>query len=415
MDYQRTFLRSTLARDPFALGDLGPLDVLRIESEFPDLFNATSAPLSKGSTTDAPNLRSTKQPIIPITTKSKPATLAPPSSTQSYGHPGLGPRRVVTSHQPPTTTIPALTNNLRNSKVAFSTRSHQPPPFRKSVPSFSSSPARVQYVSIDELRNVLKEFLEDKKKRFADELQLPTSMKGVQKSALECEHAKRLIQLECSRKLNKNWDMGAVTANQGRGDIRGDGGVFDSKSSPRNSIVKKGPISGSMPRSNLTLKKSECRQSPKKTESAAPPKAVPGFIKPGIPKSRRGPVSQPNKVSNGPTKTVLQLDRTDRNKKQRHIETLPTELSPSLISGRPEEQRFHIGRKRNDEEDRNKSKPSLSPETRQIYIKKSHSKPPPSSSSESEDVNGPADTFLRCHYFYIRLFIPNYLCFNINI
>jgi hypothetical protein len=37
--YQSTFLRSALVNDPYALGDVGPEDVLRIESEFPFLFD----------------------------------------------------------------------------------------------------------------------------------------------------------------------------------------------------------------------------------------------------------------------------------------------------------------------------------------------------------------------------------------
>ena len=44
LEHRNTFLRSAIVKDPFCFGDLGPEDVLRIESEFPNLFSTSPPP-----------------------------------------------------------------------------------------------------------------------------------------------------------------------------------------------------------------------------------------------------------------------------------------------------------------------------------------------------------------------------------
>jgi len=46
--YESTFLRSAIVSDPYSLGDVGPEDVLRIESQFPYLFDSSHALLKQG-------------------------------------------------------------------------------------------------------------------------------------------------------------------------------------------------------------------------------------------------------------------------------------------------------------------------------------------------------------------------------
>jgi hypothetical protein len=325
MEYQRTFLRSALARDPFALGDMGPEDVLRIESEFPGLFTPSDEPLTdikdkKINKSSSPlQHQSLQQPLQ----KNLPEV---PQEEQATNPPEVGQR--WESHKRSTLVSNANKKDAsKDCKGKLFTRPNTPTnacPPQTPIPAFAK-PLRVTtrspyypsfrgLVSIDELKKALREILHENPS-------LQTNLRK-SKSVPDYEHVRKLIQEEYIRKsyLRRNKD-----------EVSNMRSLYDWPITPQHRLKKFQQTPE--PFTVYTECSAKVSKSPKKLLVSA---SAPGFLRQGVPK-RSAPL--PLKKSQVSAKGVQFSPSKSKLEKSKKVkETLePVSSNPKLQENNDEE------------------------------------------------------------------------------